>query len=139
MSKEPRPYPRLYGLIGEALNDFPAQISEQLEAVLKECTHLIPLYRLPPALSLPKIAANADRPRGGEANVVQMNGEPYRSVAVVDRKLSGLEAVLEILHAAHVDHHDGSEEPLLGEHLVEGLLVVCRDLAESARDALRTR
>ena len=137
MSQEPHPFPRLYGLIGEALHDFPEEIAARLEGVLKECTHLIPLYRLPPALSLPKIAANADRSRGEGSNEVSIHARPRSGVSVVDRKLSGLEAVLEILHAAHVDHHDGSDEPLLGEHLVEGLLVVSRDLAGSARDALR--
>lgn len=58
-------------------------------------------------------------------------------VMLADRKLRGLGAVLEALHASHLDVHDGADEQLLGEHLVEGLMIVGRDLVQSARDALR--
>ena len=52
------------------------------------------------------------------------------------RKLNSLCAALEALHAAHLDQVDGLEEELPGEHIVEGLVVASRNLAESTREVL---
>ncbi|QNR96300.1 hypothetical protein ICJ04_12260 [Stenotrophomonas sp. 169] len=48
-----------------------------------------------------------------------------------------LDAILEILHAVHDSQHDGSNEVLLCERLVEGLIVAGRQLVREAAPSAR--
>ena len=48
------------------------------------------------------------------------------------RQLQGLSAILEILHAAQLERGEGVDEPIIGEALIEGLMVAGRVIVEAA-------
>jgi len=48
------------------------------------------------------------------------------------RQLQGLGAILEILHAAQLERGEGVDEPIIGETLIEGLMVAGRVIVEAA-------
>jgi len=45
-----------------------------------------------------------------------------------DRNFEGLNAILEVLEAAELERDQNGEQPLLGEHVVCGLLIAARQL-----------
>ncbi len=113
---------RLYAVIGEAVHDLPPRFVSRLEGILKAQEDA--QYAGHPAV--PSVSQQSGHINGGKRAHLMM----------IERKLSGLDAILEILHAAHIDAAEGADEPVIGEHLVEGLLVAGRDLLKTSRDAL---
>jgi len=114
---------RLYAVIGEAVHDLPPRFVNRLEGILK---------------------AQEDAQYAGQLAVPSASPQPGHidtgkraHLMMIERKLSGLDAVLEILHAAQIDVADGADELVIGEHLVEGLQVAARGLLKTSRDALR--
>lgn len=53
------------------------------------------------------------------------------------RRCQALSSILEILHAAYLDEQSEASDPLLADHLVEGLFVAARALCDvdAAHDA----
>ncbi|GAB3052702.1 hypothetical protein [Stenotrophomonas tumulicola] len=136
MSAELSAGARLYALIGEAVHNLPPRFVTKLERILKAQEESRRGYR--PVVGLPSLQQRT--PTDGSAADPRELADAWRcDLMLVDRKLRGLGAVLEVMQTAHLDVgvYDDVEEMLLGGHLVEGLLVVGRDLVASARDALR--
>lgn len=119
MSENPYLSPRLRALIGDAVLEMPPALIEKLEAI---------------------VAWQRTAYLRGEARADTLFDDiPMRSSVQIGRKLHCLGILLEFLHAAHLDQRDGSASPLLAEHVVEGLWVTCRDLAQSAALVLEAR
>lgn len=106
-------------LLGAALHDLPPHSIKKLDEMLH--------------------ALHADQSRQARAARAWLSGgasEPHRDVptVVADRwassRLQGLAAVLELLHAAHLDRLSQPTDALLADHLVEGLLIAGRCLTE---------
>lgn len=137
MSEHPLSAVRLYALLGDAMHDLPAHFIETLERRLERLQNP-PASDIPAArLSLVQGSAEPPSQRASDTDCVLRRAG---MVAVPLRTLQALDAVLEILHAAHLGKHDGDREGVIGEHLVEGLLLCARALvrassanAESAR------
>jgi len=115
----------LASLLGEQIHDVPQKFIETLERRLQQyatehpastrLTHLT----LVPALPAPDADPTAELERVGR-------------VAVPIRVMQALDAALEILHAEHIARCDGDTASLLGEHLVDGLLVAGRELIKAS-------
>ncbi|MBJ7517272.1 MAG: hypothetical protein JHC82_14000 [Stenotrophomonas sp.] len=58
-------------------------------------------------------------------------------VRLADRKLRGLGAVLQILQKAQANTYDAAADVPPGDTLVDELLLLGRELVDTARDALR--
>lgn len=116
---------RLASLLGEQIHDVPQKFIETLERRLQQyatehpasarLTHLT----LVPSLAAPDADTAAELERVGK-------------VAVPTRVMQALDAVMEILHAEHIARSDGDTATLLGEHLVDGLLVAGRELIKAS-------
>lgn len=94
---------RLYALIGDAVLDLSASAVERLETAL------------------------AETPSKGAAGRHGIH-ERCGHALLMQRRLVGVAAILEILHAEHLSQHDGGSADLLGERLTEGLIVAGREL-----------
>ncbi|WP_349985407.1 hypothetical protein ABRP17_008660 [Stenotrophomonas sp. WHRI 8082] len=115
----------LASLLGEQIHDVPQKFIETLERRLQQyatehpastrLTHLT----LVPSLPAPDTDPSAELERLGK-------------VAVPIRVMQALDAALEILHAEHIARCDGDTASLLGEHLVDGLLVAGRELIKAS-------
>lgn len=120
---------RLYALLGDAMHDLPPHFIETLERRLEGCgkDDACP----PPVPRLSLVPNGVRGPDRDDANGnADLSRPAVRSVPLLT--LQGLDAVLEILHAAHIARGDGLEEDLLGERLVEGLIVSGRALVRQA-------
>ena len=113
MSRHYPPAHRLHALVGDAVLDLPARAVEKLEALLAD--HPVLACLCDPVARAAWLFAASNR-----------RGNP----TVEQRRLHGLAAILEILHAEHLSLHDGGSEPILGQELVEGLLVASRELVK---------
>ena len=130
----PHSSPRLYALLGESMKNLPLHFIEKLESLLDE-----PLYGSTPHLYVVGTETGAPPYREQAAPVAAApSGIPaaaawMRQARDKDRWVSarfhGLSTVLELLHAVQLERGGSEAEPMLGEHLVEGLLVAGRLLA----------
>ncbi len=122
---------RLYGLIGDKIHDYPPFFIERLERRLEQFdTDSAAIAGKPPLkLVTPTSGIGDSRRRHDAARTL-----PRGAVAVPARTLQGLDAILEILHAAHLAKQDGDPEGMLSEHLVEGLLVCGRTLLKTTNE-----
>ena len=129
--------PRLYALMGESMRDLPIRFIEKLEALLAD-----PCGREQEPAGAPYLYAVPDRPRDAGPSDPADPRRPSAATAAADwmrnakdkdqwstARLQSLAAVLELLHAVHLERGDGAAEPMLGDHLVEGLLLAGRLLA----------
>jgi len=123
----------LSAMIGEDIHNLPPRFVAKLEAILARYAHEQGQHRRDIRLSVVPITADGSAVLENEATSTAMRRS---GLAHVYRKLNALCATLETLHAAHLDQVDGLAEELPGEHIVEGLVVASRDLAESAREVL---
>ncbi len=128
----PSPGSRLHALIGSAIHRLPPHLVHTLELHLAEPPQAYDAAT--PVLHSPlrHYAASADA-----AGETRASSRTLRErAAIAGRKLRGIAAILEILQAEHSNRHDGAGEPLLGAHLMDGLLVAARDLLDSAEEVL---
>ena len=131
MPEHPLPGAKLHALIDRALLTLPPHLVHRLE-----------LQLVAPAQAYDDATPVLDRPLHPHATSTRPAGEMQMTrtlrerTAMAGRKLRGIAAILEILQAEHSNRHDGACEPLLGVHLVDGLLVAARDLLDSAEAAL---
>jgi len=120
-------------MIGDDIHTLPPRFIVKLEAILARYAHEQARHRRDIRLSVVPTSADGSAVLDDEATSIAMRRS---GLAHVYRKLTALCATLETLHAAHLDQLDGLAEELPGEHIVEGLVVASRDLAESAREVL---
>lgn len=114
---------RLHALIGTAVCHLPAHFVAKLDRILAE-NRGEPLQ--PPA----SIRLTLVRSEDDEA-MAKPAGEPcgrQHEAAFLHDKVRGLAAILDMLHAAHLDRRENAASPALGEHLVEGLILAGREL-----------
>ena len=133
MSHSSRARSLLSAMIGEDIHNLPPLFVAKLEAILARHDNEEGRHRRGIRLSAVPMAADGSAVLDDEATSMAMRRS---GLAHVYRKLNALCATLEALHAAHLDQVDGLPEELPGEHIVEGLVVASRDLAESAREVL---
>lgn len=119
MSTTYPPSPLLRFLVGDAVLDMPASVVALLERTLETMQ-----------LDIASNIARADR---------WFSDMPAPLSVVIGRKMQSLGALLELLHAAHLDKGDGADTPLMADHLVEGVLIACRDIVLSAAVLLHER
>jgi len=129
MSQHPLSSARLRALLGDAIHDLPPYFIEELERKLEQYDR-----DHPAAARLSRLSMEA-----GESIEYESGGSWTRptieeTVCVPVRTLQGLDAILELLHAAHIGQRDGDIDAMLSDHLVEGLIVAGRALARSSHD-----
>jgi hypothetical protein len=136
----PNSFPRLYALLGESMKSLPLHFIEKLESLLDE-----PLYGTPPHLYVVgKETGAPPYPEHDESAAAAPSGISAAAAWMrqardkdrwVSARFQGLSTVLELLHAVQLERGGSEAEPMLGEHLVEGLLVTGRLLAGHRLDA----
>lgn len=132
MSHESQAPAKLRAMIGDAIHSLNPLFVAKLEGILSR--HEREERRQARVIRLAVVPAAADPMEASEDETA--TSMRRSSLAHVHRKLNALCATLETLHAAHLDQLDGLGHELPGEHIVEGLVVASRDLAESAREVL---
>ncbi|AWH22515.1 MULTISPECIES: hypothetical protein [Stenotrophomonas] len=121
-------YPNLHRLVGDSIDQLPAEIAERIEDVLSEPTDL-----------LPNLLARMDGRDTAEGQPQKATGlTPAQAVtlASLSRTLAGLNALIQMLHAAEAARVQGSAGQQLPPDVVEGLLLAARELAQYARRQL---
>ncbi len=115
---------RLRVLIGTAIEDLPADFITRLGRVLAEEQGEDAGPCGPPRLMLVRTnQRDATSQAGGHAASARASGQ-----AELHDKVRGLEAILEMLHAAHLDRREYPTSPALSEGLLEGLILAGREL-----------
>ncbi|OUL12838.1 hypothetical protein B0X78_10620 [bacterium AM6] len=121
-------YPNLRRLVGESADQLPADIAERIEDVLAEPSDL-----------LPALMARMDGRDNADGQTRKGTGlSPSQAVtlASLSRTLAGLNALIQMLHAAEAARVQGSTGQQLPPDVVEGLLLAARELARYARQQL---
>jgi hypothetical protein len=121
-------YPNLRRLVGESADQLPADIAERIEDVLAEPSDL-----------LPALMARMDGRDNADGQTRKGTGlSPSQAVtlASLSRTLAGLNALIQMLHAAEAARVQGSAGQQLPLDVVEGLLLAARELARYARQQL---
>jgi hypothetical protein len=106
----------------------PADIAERIEDVLAEPSDL-----------LPTLMARMDGRDNADGQTRKETGlSPSQAVtlASLSRTLAGLNALIQMLHAAEAARVQGSAGQQLPPDVVEGLLLAARELARYARQQL---
>ena len=127
---------RLHSLLGDRMHDLPRPFIDTLERILMANGVPHPAAKQRPALHVvPACTDLHDEAAHRASPAVTLPGRVVPSLHEGTRQ--ALDAILEILHAVHDSQHDGSNEVLLCERLVEGLIVagrlLVREVAPSAR------
>lgn len=119
---------RLDDLLNGRRAELPPGFIERLEPILRELRQLHAGHQRAAHLRI------VPPPRRQQGAMRSADAGPVRCVhaEVSMRTLQGLEAIFEILHAAHLARLDGDPEGVLSEHLIEGLIVSGRALVRSA-------
>jgi len=121
-------YPNLRRLVGESADQLPADIAERIEDVLAEPSDL-----------LPALMARMDGCDNADGQARQSTGlTPSQAVtlASLSRTLAGINALMQMLHAAEAARVQRSAGQQLPPDVVEGLLLAARELARYARQQL---
>ena len=132
----PHSSPRLHALLGESMKDLPLHFIEKLESLLTEPLHGTKphLYMVRNETCVPP-QPNDDPTTAAPPSGVSVAAAWMRREQEKDRwasaRFHALSAVLELLHAVQLERGgaEAEAEPMIGEHLVEGLLVAGRLLA----------
>lgn len=115
---------RLHALLGERMHDLPphfiARLEQELEALDEQSA------RHSRGAHLRVVSSRTSEACG--ARCWRESNRGATDVSIPARTVQGLDAILEILHAAHLARHDGDPEGFIGNHLVEGLIVSGRAL-----------
>lgn len=115
---------RIASVLGQQGGDVPTWFAERLERMLEQLQH--DASTRPPKRHLAMLPA-LDCQHTHDTDALNRSGY----VAVSLRVLQSLDTILEILHAEHLAREDGCTDTLLGEHLVDGLLVAARQLIKT--------
>jgi len=135
MSQYPLSSARLRALLGDAFHDVPPYFIEKLERRLEQYDE-----DNPAAARLSKLSMEASESIESESggtwtrSADQSLACTEESVFVSVRTLQGLDAILEVLHAAHIGRRDRDPDAMLSDHLLEGLIVAGRALARPSHD-----
>jgi len=122
---------RLRVLIGTAVNDLPGDFIVRLGRVLAE-EHDAGHRMTPRLMLVPKDGDDAAPDCGRERAPLREE----RETACLQDKVRGLGAILEMLHAAHLDQRAYPASPALSAQVVEGLILAGRELVSAmAADA----
>ena len=119
--QHPRSRARLALLLGDRVNAFPPGFVDRLEAQIEQFERDHPTHPWTPRLALVPAPSEIEDELARSGKVI-----------VSRRVLQGLDAILEILHGEHLSRCDGHTDTLLGEHLLEGLLVAGRKLIKTS-------
>ena len=115
---------RLHALLGERMHDLPphfiARLEQELEALDEQSA------RHSRGAHLHVVSGCTAEASGAEC--CRESNRGTTDVSIPARTVQGLDAILEILHSAHLARHDGDPEGVIGDHLVEGLIVSGRAL-----------
>ncbi|GAB3044703.1 hypothetical protein [Stenotrophomonas tumulicola] len=130
------PGARLNALIGDAVLELPSHIVERLEQKLAELGMEDPTPALVAHLTLMHHDAGADSLPWQEAGL--WPGHPD-DLATLGHSVQGLDALLQILHAAHLTRRHAGPEQQLGDHLEGLLFLAASELVEDAMGALHGR
>jgi len=121
---------RLQALIGDAIHDLSPHFVSKLDRILAgqddmEATsdRVVDLFG---------DRRGNTRPGGKRASASRLD-----EAASISRKLAGLGAIMQILEAAHHCREEDTNEPVLGVHLVEGLLMAGRELFDAVDEGMR--
>ncbi len=125
---------RLHALLGDALHDLPPRFVSRLERILAEqqseapgCDRVVDINR----------GRQRTRIDGGHSPQAWQPLTPQGAhAAAISRKLAGLSTIVQILDAAHHCRDDNCHSPVLGAHMVEGLLMAGRELFDAVDQAL---
>lgn len=123
---------RLRALIGDAILDIPAAVVVQLENVLCHAAQTGAAAAFVGRLARSNYPLAADGRLWDEPGVPMERNE---TLAQASRSVQGLITVLQLLSAGISHRGDTSQAPM-GDHVVQGLLLAGRELAESASEAL---
>jgi len=123
---------RLRALIGDAVLDLPADVVLRMEHALDQTA------QDKAAAAFIARVARSNYPLAADGSLWDEPGVPMErneTLAQVSRSVQGLITVLQLLGAAIAHRGEASHAPL-GDHVVHGLLLAGRELADSASDAL---
>ncbi len=119
---------RLRVLIGTALNDLPGDFIVRLGRVLAE-EHGEDAGRLTaPRLALVPKQDNEAAASHAPEHAPSRDKQAPRGPRCLQDKLHGLDAILQMLHAAHLDQREYPATPALSAQVVEGLILAGREL-----------
>jgi len=125
---------RLHALLGDALHDLPPRFVSRLERILAEQPLEAPGSGRVVDITRGRQRARIDGGHGPEAwQPLPLQRE---CAASISRKLAGLSTIVQILDAAHHCRDEERDSPVLGAHVVEGLLVAARELFDGVEQAL---
>lgn len=127
---------RLHSLLGDRMHDLPRPFIDTLERILMANGVPHPAAGQRPALHV--VPACTDHPDDAAPRASPAVTLPACAVpGLHEGTRQALDAILEILHAVHDSQHDGSNEVLLCERLVEGLIVAGRQLVREPAPSAR--
>jgi len=114
--------------------------ASRLHALLGDATHRLPPHIIAAVETMLAKETNSCFPCGIRS-VANDSCNDVRGIGFdpETRRQEALGAILEILHAAQQERGDGVDEPMLGERLLEGLLIAGRLLVESPEAQRVTR
>ena len=118
-------FPQLHALIGEAADLLPADVAERIETLLDDPKDL-----------LPALLARMDGRDAADGRRLEAEGlRPAQAatMAGLSRTLAGLNALMQVLHAAEAAREQGGAHQQLSPDVVDGLLLGARELARYAR------
>ncbi|KAF1015544.1 MAG: hypothetical protein GAK31_01018 [Stenotrophomonas maltophilia] len=127
-------YTRLRALIGDAARELPNALAEKMEDALCDAAEAEPTPAFFSALDDHGSGHCADGAPWSELRIT-----PGRALdlARATRSVSGIAAVLAVLHAAHVAREDDGPALQPKAHVVDGLFRACEALSEQAERCLR--
>ena len=124
-AEQPLGSARVAALLGEQIHDVPSCFIAKLERRLQEFERLTPVVGHLSSRWVVPAARAAVTPCFEDL-------ERHGKVAVPLRVMQALDAALEILHAEQIARRDGDDGTLLGDHLLEGLLIAGRELIKAS-------
>ncbi len=125
---------RLHALIGDAVHDLSPNFIRRLERILDSQNSM-------DATSDRVVSLFRERHRAFAADEQCRDTRPVsvfhqNRAAAISRKLAGLSTIVQILDAAHHCREGESSEPVLGAHMVEGLLMAGRELFDAVDEGM---
>lgn len=118
-------FPQLHALIGEAADLLPADLAERIETLLDDPKDLLP--------ALLARMDGRDAADGRRLEAQGLSAAQAATMAGLSRTLAGLNALMQVLHAAEAAREQGGAHQRLSPDVVDGLLLGARELARYAR------
>lgn len=115
---------RLHVLLGERVHDLPPHLFARLEQELEGLDEQSARHSRGAHLHV----LSGCMSEASDAECCRESHLGTTDVSIPARTVQGLDAILEILHSAHLARQDGDPGGFIGDHLVEGLIVSGRAL-----------